>query len=376
MSSNFGHDLTVSVFGASHGQAIGAVIDGLPCGEAIDLKALTAFMKRRAPGQSIIATQRKEADTPVFMAGLVNGKLSGSPLAFYIENTNQRSGDYNNLRDVPRPSHADYTARVRYGDYVDLRGGGHFSGRLTAPLCCAGGIAIQLLAAKGIQVGSHLRQIGHVKDTPVDYVNPDMKALHKAGHETLAMVDNHARLSAITYIDELRQAGNSTGGIVELFATGLPVGIGNPNFDGIENRLAKAIFGIPGVKGVSFGSGFDGCVETGAEQNDPFRIDNGTIHTTSNNSGGIQGGITNGMPLVLQVGLKPTASISLHQDSISFSEEHNVDLQIKGRHDPCIAVRAVPVVEAVVALVLLDFLLPQYKNLSNAVFANEKETSL
>ncbi|MBS4913234.1 MAG: chorismate synthase [Veillonella sp.] len=363
MSSNFGKDLNVSVFGASHGHAIGAVVDGLPCGASVNIEELTRFMKRRAPGQSLIATQRKEPDTPVFMAGLVNDRLSGSPLAFYIENTNQRSADYNNLRDVPRPSHADYTARVRYGDYVDLRGGGHFSARLTAPLCCAGGIAIQLLAAKGIRVGAHLRQIGHIKDAPMDYVNPPMDAIHEVGFETLAMVDNQSRLNAITYIDELRQNGNSTGGIVEVFATGMPVGIGNPNFDGVENRIARAIFGIPGVKGISFGSGFDGVTETGAQQNDPFRIDEAGIHTTSNNSGGIQGGITNGMPLVVQVALKPTASISLHQKSISFSEKSNVDLQIKGRHDPCIAVRAVPIVEAVTALVLLDLLLPHYETL-------------
>lgn len=366
MSSNFGKDLTISVFGASHGTAIGAVIDGLPCGESIDIDTLLTFMRRRAPGQSLVTTQRKEADTPVFLSGLVNNKLSGSPLAFYIENTNQRSGDYNNLRDVPRPSHADYTARVRYGSYVDLRGGGHFSGRLTAPLCCAGGIALQLLKAKGIEIGAHLKQVGPIKDKALDYVNPPMDALHQVGHETLAMVDNQARLNAITYVDELRQLGDSTGGIIEVFTTGLPVGIGNPNFDGIENRLARTLFGIPGVKGVSFGSGFDGCVQRGSEQNDPFRIDHSNhnhIETSTNNSGGIQGGITNGMPLVLQVGMKPTASISLMQDSISFKEQENVELQIKGRHDPCIAVRAVPVVEAVTALVLLDFLLPYYDRL-------------
>ncbi len=357
MSSSFGKNITISVFGASHGEAIGAVVDGLPCGFPVDLEKVASFMKRRAPGQSLITTQRKEADTPTFVAGLVNGKLSGSPLAFTIQNTNQRSADYNNLRDIPRPSHADFTARARYGDYVDMRGGGHFSARLTAPLCCAGAIALQILETYGIRVAAHLRKLGPIHDGPVSRTNPDMEALQKAGFETIAMVDNHARLKAITLVDRLRQEENSTGGIVEVFATGLPAGLGNPNFDGIENRLARTIFGIPGVKGVAFGSGFDACERTGAEENDPFHLeDDGTVTTMTNNSGGIQGGITNGMPLVVQIGLKPTASISQPQSSFSYSAQENTTLVIKGRHDPCIAVRAVPITEAVVALVLLDFL--------------------
>lgn len=357
MSSSFGKNLKISVFGASHGTAIGAVVDGLPCGFTIDESELLRFMKRRAPGQSLVTTQRKEADQPHFLAGLVNGQLSGSPLSFYIENTNQHSKDYNNLRDIPRPSHADYTARMRYGDAVDMRGGGHFSGRLTAPLCCAGGIALQILQSQGIEIEAHLRQIGPIKDIAISFTAPDMTSLQKAGLETVAMVSPQERLRAITYIDELRQAGNSTGGIIEVFATGLPAGLGNPNFDGIENRLAMALFGIPGVKGVAFGSGFEGCLSTGAEQNDPFLLENGTVRTLNNNSGGIQGGITNGMPLVLQIGMKPTASIAKVQPSFSYEKQENVDLQIKGRHDPCIAVRAVPVAEAVTALILLDFLL-------------------
>lgn len=258
---------------------------------------------------------------------------------------------------MPRPSHADYTARMRYGEAVDMRGGGHFSGRLTAPLCCAGGVALQILKAKGIEIGAHLRQIGPIKDKPISFTKPAMADLQKAGLETVAMISPQERLRAITYIDELRQAGNSTGGIIEVFATGLPAGLGNPNFDGIENRLSQAIFGIPGVKGVAFGSGFEGCLSTGGEQNDPFMLEDGIVRTLNNNSGGIQGGITNGMPLILQVGMKPTASIAKVQPSFSYDKQENVDLQIKGRHDPCIAVRAVPVVEAVTALVLLDFLL-------------------
>lgn len=363
MSSDFGTHIHISTFGTSHGTAIGAVVDGLPCGHTIDLEELRRFMKRRAPGQSLVTTQRKEADEPVFLSGIVDGMLSGSPLAFYIANTNQRSADYNNLRDVPRPSHADYTARMRYGDSVDMRGGGHFSGRLTAPLCCAGGIALQLLAKEGIRVGAHLRRLGTVSDDEVSYTAPDMDALHKAGFETVAMLSPTARLNAINVLDRLRNDSDSTGGIIEVFATGIPAGLGNPNFDGIENRMSRAIFGIPGVKGVAFGTGFDACEHLGSEENDPFVLEDGIVKTITNHCGGIQGGITNGMPIVLRVGMKPTASISKPQPSFSFEKHENTSLLIKGRHDPCIAVRAVPVVEAVVALVLLDFLVEIKKEL-------------
>lgn len=356
MSSTFGKHIEVSVFGASHGTAIGAVVDGLPAGIHIDLDKLQDFMKRRAPGQNALTTQRKEADIPEFMAGLVDGMLSGSPLAFQIRNTSQHSNDYKNLRDIPRPSHADFTARVRYGDKVDMRGGGHFSARLTAPLCVAGGIALQILEQKGIRIAAHLKQVGPIKDQPMDLAHPDMDALQAINHESIAMVNPQARQEATRIISELRDRGNSTGGLVQVFATGLPAGLGNPNFDGIENRLSRVVFGIPAVKGISFGSGFDGIFSTGAEQNDPFTIQNGKVVTKSNNSGGIQGGITNGMPLVMQVGIKPTPSIYTEQDSISFSTQENTKLVIKGRHDPCVALRAVPVVEAVTALVLLDFL--------------------
>lgn len=359
MSSSFGKTITVSTFGASHGRAIGAVVDGLPCGFKVDREQLQDFLKRRAPGRNSLQTQRKEADAPEFLAGIVDDMLSGSPLAFQIRNTSQHSSDYNNLRDIPRPSHADYTARLRYGDKVDMRGGGHFSARLTAPVCVAGGIALQILATKNIRIGAHLKQVGPIKDIAIDMVNPNMDAIQAVGKEDLAMVDEESRQKAIDLIKNLRDDLDSVGGIIEVFVTGFPAGIGNPNYDGIENRLASTIFGIPAVKGVSFGSGFEGCLSQGSLQNDPFTIENGHIKTTKNYSGGIQGGISNGMPLIMQVGLKPTASIYKAQQSVSLSKGEVTSLEIKGRHDPCIAVRGVPVVEAITALVLLDFLAEQ-----------------
>lgn len=356
MSSSFGKTITVSTFGASHGYAIGGIVDGLPCGFHVDIDELKAFMRRRAPGQNQLQTQRREADIPEFLAGLVDDMTSGSPLAFMIRNTSQHSSDYNNLRDIPRPSHADYTARVRYGDMVDMRGGGHFSARITAPLCVAGGIALQILRSKGIHVHAHLKQVGTIQDAPINLANPDMDTIKAVASEPIAMVDAAKRKEVEELVCKLKSDGDSTGGIVEVFATGLPVGIGNPNFDGIENRLARTVFGVPAIKGVSFGSGFDGCSSLGSLQNDAFTMDGDVVKTTTNNSGGIQGGITNGMPLVMQVGIKPTASIYTEQNSVSLSAKEPTKLVIKGRHDPCVALRAVSIIEAVTALVLLDFL--------------------
>ncbi|WP_251423917.1 chorismate synthase [Veillonella agrestimuris] len=356
MSSSFGKTIQVSTFGASHGYAIGGVVDGLPCGHTIDIEELQRFLKRRAPGQNQLQTQRKEADVPEFLSGLVDGMLSGSPLAFMIRNTSQHSSDYNNLRDIPRPSHADFTARMRYGDKVDMRGGGHFSARLTAPLCVAGGIALQLLREKGIHIHGHLKQVGPITDAPIDMVNPDMKALAAIAEEPIAMIDSEQRQAVEALVMNLKKDGNSTGGIVEVVATGLPIGLGNPNFDGIENRLARVIFGVPAIKGISFGGGFDMCSAFGSDVNDAFTMDNGRITTTTNYSGGIQGGITNGLPLIMQVGIKPTPSIYKEQHSVSLSQQEDTMLVIKGRHDPCVALRAVPVIEAVTALVILDFL--------------------
>ncbi len=355
MSSEFGKNLHVSVFGESHGPAIGVVVEGFPAGEPVDPDALLRFMARRAPGNSPLTTARREADLPEFLSGIRENILTGAPFAAVIRNTNQRSGDYSAFADMPRPSHADYTAWVKWHGTADMRGGGHFSGRLTAPLCAAGGIAKQILERRGIFIGAHLAAVGDAEDDRYPlYPGKDLfeqtalKAFPVLNEEKGAAMEEQIRAAA--------RDGDSVGGMIECAAVGLPAGLGDPMFDGLESLLSAVLFGIPGVKGVSFGSGFE-CVKMhGSEHNDPFVIENGSIHTSSNHSGGIQGGITNGMPVVFQVAMKPTASISRSQQTVSLSRMEAAELSVQGRHDPCIAVRAVPVVEAAAALVLLDIL--------------------
>lgn len=359
MASGFGDTLRVSVFGESHGTAIGALIDGLPAGEPINYDELVRFMERRQGGRNALSTSRKEPDLPIFLSGVTDGKTNGFPLAVEIENTNTRSGDYSNLADVPRPSHADYTAGIKWDGQADMRGGGHFSGRLTAPLCAAGGIALQILAKRGIRVGAHLFSVGHVPDQPFPML-PDPVLFDNIARKALPVLDDTAGEKMQQEILAAREDQDSVGGSVECVITGLPAGLGTPMFDGIENRLARALFGIPAVKGLEFGSGFALSEMRGSQANDPFTIrENGEISTKTNHSGGIQGGITNGMPVRFRVGFKPTPSIAKEQESVSVSEKKPVSLSIRGRHDPCIVQRAVPVVEAVAALVMLDILLSE-----------------
>ena len=356
MSSEFGNILRVSVFGQSHGKAIGVNIDGLPAGEPIDLEELNAFLDRRKPGKSPLSTARKESDTPVFLSGLENGVTCGFPLCAVIENSDQHSSDYSELADKPRPSHADYTARVKWGGHADMRGGGHFSGRLTAPLCIAGGIAKQILARRGIFVGAHLAAVGTENDAPFP-LHPTAELFDAIAAKPFPVVDDGAGDRMQALILEARQDLDSVGGIIECAAIGLPAGLGDPMFGGVENRLAAALFGIPAVKGVEFGLGFGSSRLRGSENNDPFTVENGTVVTASNRAGGILGGITTGMPVTLRTAIKPTPSISRSQQTVRLSAMENAELVIRGRHDPCIAHRAVPVVEAVTATVLLDLLL-------------------
>ena len=356
MSSEFGKLLRVSVFGQSHGKAIGVNIDGLPAGEAIDLDELYAFMDRRKPGKSLLSTTRKESDTPVFLSGLENGVTCGFPLCAIIENSDQHSSDYSELFDKPRPSHADYTARIKWGGQADMRGGGHFSGRLTAPLCIAGGIAKQILARRGVCVGAHLSSVGTENDAPFP-LYPTKELFESVAAKPFPVLDDRAGENMRAVILEARQNLDSVGGIIECAAIGHPAGLGDPMFDGIENRLATALFGIPAVKGVEFGLGFGSARLHGSENNDPFMVENGKIITKTNRAGGILGGITTGMPITLRVAMKPTPSISKLQQTVSLSAMEDAELVIRGRHDPCIAHRAVPVVEAVTATVLLDLLL-------------------
>ncbi|WP_295588341.1 chorismate synthase [uncultured Oscillibacter sp.] len=356
MSSEFGKLLKISVFGQSHGRAIGVVVDGLPAGEAVDTEELQAFLNRRRPGGSPLSTARKESDAPVFLSGLENGKTCGSPLCAVIENADQHSSDYAGLTDTPRPGHADFTAAVKWGGAADMRGGGHFSGRLTAPLCIAGGIARQILSRRGIHVGAHLLSVGTEQDERFP-LYPTAALFDTVAAKSYPVLNDAAGQRMQSTVLAAKSGGDSLGGVVECAAIGLPAGLGDPMFDGMESRLAAAIFGIPAVKGVDFGSGFDAARSCGSENNDVFRVDRGTVVTETNHAGGILGGITTGMPLVLRAAFKPTPSIARPQQTVRLSTMETTELQIRGRHDPCIAHRAVPVVEAVTAAVLLDLLL-------------------
>ena len=357
MASYLGEHIHVSVFGQSHSPAIGVVVDGLPAGERVDLEELGRFLSRRAPGHSGLSTPRKEADLPRILCGLADGVTCGAPLAAVIENTNTRSGDYDNLKDVPRPGHADYTAQVRYGGFQDAAGGGHFSGRLTAPLCIAGGVALQILARRGIRVDAHIQSIAGVEDRPFCPMGEQGEVLDGLKTAALPVLDQAAGAEMEGKILEAKGRGDSVGGVVECMVSGLPAGLGGPLFGGMESRLAAAVFGIPAVKGVEFGTGFRAAAMLGSEHNDPFVVEGGQVRTASNHAGGILGGITTGMPLVFRAAFKPTPSIAQEQDSVSLSRMEPAKLHVKGRHDPCVVPRAVPVVEAAAALTVLDALL-------------------
>lgn len=359
MASVFGNVLHLSIFGQSHSPAIGCSLDGIPAGIPVDTEALQEFLDRRAPGRDKTATARREADTAHLIAGIVDGHTSGAPIAGIIENTNTRSKDYSGLRRTPRPGHADYAARIKYGNFHDVAGGGHFSGRLTAPLCVAGAIAIQALETQGIKVMAHIAQVGGTSDLPMDdmaYREADRKAILD---NTLPCIDAAAAGRMREEIIDARDNLDSVGGIVECGIYGLPAGIGDPMFDGLENRIAQIVFGIPAVKGIEFGMGFAVAAMRGSENNDAFRIDpeTDTPVVASNNAGGILGGISTGAPVMWRMAVKPTPSIAREQESIDMDHNENAKLEVHGRHDPCIVPRAVPVAEAAAALAVLDAML-------------------
>ncbi len=354
MSSVFGRKLKISIFGQSHAEAIGVVIDGFPAGFAVDREALAVFMARRAPGQHAFATPRKEADEVEFISGLLDDVTCGAPICAVIRNTNTRSGDYRELFDQPRPSHADYPADVRYGGAQDVRGGGHFSGRLTAALCVAGGLCLQYLAKRGIAVGAHIAAIGGVTDTPFDPVSVVAADFPK---EAFPVRSSAAGEAMRAVVEAARIEGDSVGGIIECAAVGLPAGIGDPMFEGLENQLSAAVFGIPAVRGIEFGNGFEAATLRGSENNDCYYEENGVIRTRTNNHGGILGGISTGMPIVFRAAIKPTPSIAKEQQTLNRRSGQVEPLAIRGRHDPCIVPRAVPCVEAACAIVLCDYLI-------------------
>jgi len=357
MSSTYGEKLKLSIFGQSHGPAIGMTLDGIPAGLPIDFVALNAFMARRAPGQGSFATPRKEADQPEFLSGVVDGFTCGAPLSAIIPNTNTRTGDYSNLKDCPRPGHADFPAQIKYKGFQDVAGGGHFSGRLTAPLCIAGGLCKQWLEEKGIYIGAHISSIAGISDKPLDWVSPDLTAIQNG----FPVLDATAGTQMLTEIEKAKADGDSVGGTIECAITGLPAGLGEPMFGGMESKLAQILYGVPAVKGLEFGSGFSGSNMRGSENNDPYIIVNNKIQTASNNAGGILGGITIGMPLIFKVAVKPTPSIFRQQQSVSLGRMKAQELSVQGRHDPCIVPRAVPVIEAAAAVAIFDMYLMDSK---------------
>ena len=350
MSSIYnGAVLRLSVFGQSHAEAVGMTLEGLPAGVTVDLEALQSFLNRRAPGRNDWSTSRREEDYPEFLCGLKDGKTCGAPLTAIIRNRNTRSSDYEQLRFLPRPGHADYTAQLRYGGFQDVAGGGHFSGRLTAPLCIAGGILLQMLEAKGIRVEARIRAIAGIRD--------DSPFTESVAEKACPTVSDEAGEQMKAAIHAARAEGDSVGGIVECVIRGVPGGLGSPMFDGVENRIAQLAFAIPAVKGIEFGSGFQVASMRGSENNDPYTVEDGSVATCTNHAGGILGGITTGMPIVFRVAVKPTPSIASPQQTVNLDTMQPETLRITGRHDPCSVPRAVPVVEAVAAIAVADLIL-------------------
>ncbi|MGI6721186.1 MAG: chorismate synthase [Anaerovoracaceae bacterium] len=350
MQSSFGKNIRITIDGGSHEEEIGVTIEGLPPDLEIDMDKLQAFLDRRAPGRSPFTTARKEADVPV--------KVSDKPLRFVIRNTDVRSSDYRTVNRIPRPGHADYTAYLKYGDTINMAGGGPFSARMTAPLCIAGGIALQRLERRGVAVCSHIFSITDVYDEPFDPMMEEPPQIEDPSFPVLSPPAGEAmKEEIIAARDDL----DSVGGVVETAVIGLSGGYGGPMFDGVESRLAPILFGIPAVKGVEFGAGFASAYLRGSENNDPFIISNGRVITASNCHGGILGGITSGMPIITRVAFKPTPSIGQPQQSVDLETMKPATLNIKGRHDPCVVVRAVPVVEAAIAIGLLDLTMEEDK---------------
>ena len=348
MGSVIGERVTCSIFGESHGEAIGCVLDGLPAGEPLDEAEIALQMARRAPGKD---------DQPCILSGTRDGRTTGAPLAMIIRNSDQHSGDYRDLERLPRPGHSDYPAHVRYSGYNDVRGGGHFSGRLTACLVFAGTVCRQILRRRGVSVGGHILRIGGIADSPFDPVGLSAGQLEDLSSRPFSLLNPDAEAPMRQEVEAARLEADSIGGVVEAAAVGLPAGLGSPMFGGVENRLSALLFGIPAVKGLEFGDGFAITALRGSQANDPYRYNGeGEPVTTSNHNGGILGGITTGMPLVLRVAVKPTSSIGRPQQTVDLVSGQPAQLVVKGRHDPCIVPRALPVVEAALALGLLDLM--------------------
>lgn len=356
MSGIWGDKIKLSIFGESHGKAIGITIDGIQPGVLLDMDYINREMNRRAPGKNELSTSRNEKDCVEILSGYFNGRTTGTPLCAVIYNKDQHSKDYEMTKNLIRPSHGDYTGHVKYNGFNDYRGGGHFSGRITAPLVFAGAICKQILENKGIIIGSHIKSIGGIEDNSFDMVSVNEEELKKLSNSDFPLLNGFLEASMKEAILKAKGEKDSLGGIVEAAVVNLSPGIGSPFFDSVESKLAHLLFSIPGIKGVEFGLGFDISKLKGSNANDEYYIDENRIKTYSNNNGGVLGGITNGMPLVFRVAIKPTASIGKVQNTVDIEKRENTKLEIIGRHDPCIIPRVLPVVEAVTAIAMLDLM--------------------
>ena len=356
MSGMWGSKIKLSIFGESHGNAIGITIDGLPAGFSIDMDKIMMEMARRAPGKSSLSTPRKESDIPEILSGYFEGKTTGTPLCAIIRNSNTKSKDYSKLKDVMRPGHADYTGAVRYKGFNDYRGGGHFSGRITAPLVFAGAICKQILEVKGIIVSAHINSIGKIKDCSFLESDISDELLNSFKEKELPLINTKLEDEMRQEILSARSSGDSIGGTIECAILGVSPGIGDPFFDSVESTLAHLMFSVPAVKGIEFGKGFDISKMRGSEANDEYYLENGNIKPKTNNNGGILGGITNGMPIIFNVAIKPTASIFKEQNAVNIVTMEETTLCIEGRHDPCIVQRALPVIEAVAAIGITELM--------------------
>lgn len=355
--SVWGNNIKVSIFGESHGIALGINISGLPSGILLDMEAIEKEMERRAPGRSKIATARKEGDKVEIVSGVFEGRTTGAPLCGIIRNGDTRSQDYSKLKSLMRPGHSDYPAMIRYNGFNDVRGGGHFSGRITAPLVFAGSIARQILKEKGITIGAHIKSINSVEDDSFNPLAIDEALLTSLKEGDIATINKAKGEEMRELILATKKQADSLGGVVECAVTGIPAGIGNPFFDSVESTLAHLMFSVPAVKGIEFGAGFGITKMKGSEANDSYYYDGDEIKTKTNNNGGILGGITNGMPIIFRAAVKPTSSIGLYQDTVDVTNKVNEKLQVVGRHDPCIVTRAVVVIESVTALGILDLMM-------------------
>ncbi len=360
MGSVWGNNFKLTIFGESHGGGIGCVLDGFPAGVVYDEDFVLSEMDRRAPGKNRQSTARREKDLPKILSGVFEGKTTGTPISCVIENTDTRPGDYRNLIDHPRPGHADYTGRIRFNGCNDPRGGGHFSGRLTAPLVFAGAMCKLFLRTKGIAVGSHIASIGQIMDAPFDDVNVPTAQLEALRTQQYPVINPRAQQAMLDLIDQAREAQDSVGGVIECAVTGLPAGLGSPMLCPAEGRISSILFAVPAVKGVEFGAGFSISSMYGSEANDRMILEDGMVKTETNNNGGILGGITSGMPIIVRAAIKPTPSISREQMTLNVADGQVEPLVIKGRHDPCIVTRAAPVVEAAVAVAMTDLYLEAY----------------